>query len=167
MTEQRGVLLDLQAKRKCGSCSACCTVLAVAEIQKPRFTRCPQLKQTGSTRCCKVYDQKPEACTAYSCAWLLGFGNKIHRPDASGIVFSVEDTILGPSLVGLEVRAGASNSSNNAVQTALALARKNNFGLFVGDKLKRRLLNVPKGKEDAVIKVVEKAKADGYHLKIE
>lgn len=68
--------------RQCGPCSACCHNLAVAELAKPSETWCAHCTKPG----CGIYAERPETCRGYACAWLLGFGDEVHRPDRSGII---------------------------------------------------------------------------------
>jgi hypothetical protein len=76
--------------RQCGTCTACCTVMGVGEINKPRNTPCPHLAAGGG---CGVYASKPESCTAFSCMWLNGnLVEDVMRPDQSGLVFSLNPT---------------------------------------------------------------------------
>lgn len=75
--------------RKCGTCNACCTLLAVPAVDTPSFTRCEHLKAGRSTRCCSLGDEaRPEACRAFACGWLLGIGANKDRPDRSGVMIT-------------------------------------------------------------------------------
>jgi len=69
-------------KRVCGECQACCTTLAVADIAKPKHTRCPSQCAAG----CAVYASRPESCRLYKCSWLEGYGRAADRPDKSGVI---------------------------------------------------------------------------------
>ena len=46
--------------------SACCTVLAIAELQKPARWACSHLACDH----CGIYDQRPQSCRDFNCAWL-------------------------------------------------------------------------------------------------
>lgn len=71
--------------RQCGDCSACCYTHGVEEINKPKYTACAQQCISGG---CLIYQQKPDSCTRFECAWHEGIiGNEEHRPDITGLVF--------------------------------------------------------------------------------
>lgn len=52
----------------CGDCTACCTVLAVTELQKPMRYACQHLCRDG----CRVYLERPAGCRQFNCLWLRG-----------------------------------------------------------------------------------------------
>lgn len=80
-------LLETTAKhRKCDGCTACCTVLGVASIDKPEHVPCKHLCQIG----CAVHSTKPEECNAYSCLWKIGaIAQDKYRPDKIGLIFDM------------------------------------------------------------------------------
>jgi len=73
------------AGRECGTCTACCTVLAVAELQKPARWACDHVDCAS----CGIYEQRPQACRDFNCAWLRGAiaGDESLRPDRLGLMF--------------------------------------------------------------------------------
>lgn len=68
--------------RKCGHCNFCCIVVPVERpLNKPAAVRCKHLKHKG----CSIYQQRPDVCAAWKCAWLYQSEAKILiRPDLSG-----------------------------------------------------------------------------------
>lgn len=38
---------------------------------------------------CRVYENRPESCANYRCAWLDGWGDWQDRPDRLGVIFSL------------------------------------------------------------------------------
>jgi len=54
--------------RSCGDCTMCCKVLAVAAMNKPLLTWCPQC-QIGKG--CAIYATRPAECAEFACLWLL------------------------------------------------------------------------------------------------
>jgi hypothetical protein len=55
--------------RQCGTCTACCKVVGVEELNKPQNKWC--------THChighgCMIYDTRPEGCKRFECLWLRG-----------------------------------------------------------------------------------------------
>jgi hypothetical protein len=49
---------------------------------KPRRQTCGYLNEKG----CSVHEEKPWACSDFSCEWLSGFGDETMRPDQSGVI---------------------------------------------------------------------------------
>ncbi len=72
----------------CGACNACCIIPAVPELGKPFYARCEHLA-SAPAQGCGIYDQRPDVCRKYRCAWHLNvMGNRLdRRPDQSGILF--------------------------------------------------------------------------------
>ncbi len=72
-------------ERECGSCTACCTVLAIAELHKPARWACDHVDCSG----CGIYEARPQSCRDFHCAWLRGeiSGNGSLRPDRLGVMF--------------------------------------------------------------------------------
>ena len=73
-------------RRNCGDCDECCSVIAVAELNKPYHTRC--VHQTGKG--CAIYGDHPVECKDYGCAWLQGILPIEMRPDRIGILVDAE-----------------------------------------------------------------------------
>ena len=71
--------------RECGSCTACCSVLAIVELQKPPRRACDHLCRSG----CGVYEDRPASCRKFHCLWLRGAidGDETLRPDQLGVMF--------------------------------------------------------------------------------
>lgn len=86
-------------KRKCGTCTLCCTALAVPELDKPNGVPCEHLTTAG----CGIYEDRPESCRQFECGWLTGMGDLSVRPDRIGAVLHVEDGGLGPDGLALMV----------------------------------------------------------------
>lgn len=84
----------------CDSCTACCKVMKIAELDKPAHVWC---KDCDIGRGCRSYDTRPESCRVYECLWLqTQRGGKplalALRPDKSKVVIGVtnggEDIVL-------------------------------------------------------------------------
>jgi hypothetical protein len=71
--------------RQCGECTACCTALAVQELDKPRYRPCQHLGEAG----CGAYQSRPGSCRDYQCLWLQGFLGDEDRPDRLGVIVTV------------------------------------------------------------------------------
>ena len=92
--------------RKCGECTACCTVLEVAELGKPSLTPCPHCAATN----CTIYAQRPLSCAGFACDWLFGrhgLGAAL-RPDQLGLIFCWVET---NRIRAYETRPGAALSA--------------------------------------------------------
>jgi hypothetical protein len=61
------VVASTVADRTCGTCTLCCKVMGIAEIQKPRGVWCAHC---APGKGCRIYDQRPEECRAFNCLWL-------------------------------------------------------------------------------------------------
>ena len=62
--------------RSCGSCSLCCDVIAVPELDKRMEQRCVYQKVRG----CAIYSTRPLSCRTFSCAWLVGHVPAKYKP---------------------------------------------------------------------------------------
>jgi len=92
--------------RECGRCTACCTAVAVLELNKAPGQPCPKLR--AGRPGCGVYADRPSSCCTFKCGWLLGFGTDNDRPDRSGIVFHEHQVGGGtPYVIASEMVAGA------------------------------------------------------------
>lgn len=73
------------AKRVCGPCTVCCTVLKIetVELRKAAGTPCQHLCGTG----CGIYETRPSVCQQFLCGWRLFPELKDDwRPDLSGVL---------------------------------------------------------------------------------
>lgn len=70
-------------QRRCGSCTLCCKLLPVRELNKGAGERCKFQRHTG----CAIYARKPPACGLWSCMWLVGTDmGDVPRPDRAHYV---------------------------------------------------------------------------------
>ena len=72
-------------KRRCDSCTVCCTELKIEtpQFRKPANTACRHLCATG----CGIYENRPSVCRQFLCGWRL-FAELTDdwRPDVSGVL---------------------------------------------------------------------------------
>jgi Fe-S-cluster containining protein len=92
------------AARSCGTCSLCCTVLRVDELEKRAGEDCVHqcggdTHETG----CGIYEIRPEICRAYQCLWRQGGLEEDERPDATGGIVDLETVGVGLRL-GIRMR---------------------------------------------------------------
>ncbi len=93
----QGILTDGTAKRSCGECTLCCTVMGVPDLPaapKPPGERCGHVCSRG----CRIYQQRPPTCRDFACVWAQGGLPKHMRPDKVGMVFTVDSS--GELLIG-------------------------------------------------------------------
>ena len=60
---------------------ACCHVLGVIALKKAEWSSCPH-----QTEGCTIYEDRPDGCKTYRCAWLDGQLNDDERPDLVGLI---------------------------------------------------------------------------------
>ncbi len=69
-------------RRKCGACTACCTVMEVRALDKPENQKCTHECAQG----CEVYSARPRPCRTYRCEWINGKFELGDRPDLIGVI---------------------------------------------------------------------------------
>lgn len=149
------------AAHPCGACSECCTVKAVAEIQKPEDTPCkhlgrhPPTMDRPSSSGCRIYAKRPQSCKDYFCAYrfgVLGDGEML-RPDKLGIVFDVVDR-LPP---GVSMMVSAREARPNAITEAMPILHQivaQGMVVYLIEGEKRRFL----GPEELVKRCIDFAR---------
>ena len=77
----------------CGSCTACCRVYSIPELQKPAGKWCDHCAIGDG---CKVYERRPKTCVEFECLWLQSQQRPERermdaelRPDRCKVVFSL------------------------------------------------------------------------------
>ena len=55
--------------RVCGSCSLCCKLLRIEELDKPAGRWCAHC--TAGRDGCNIYDTRPPSCRSFHCSWLI------------------------------------------------------------------------------------------------
>src|SRR5262245_56782665 len=87
---------ERQEPRSCGTCSLCCKVLFVADLNKPENVWCRHASPPGCG--CAIYATRPEGCKGFICNWLTDSTlGEDWKPERSKIV-------LSPSLGGRGLR---------------------------------------------------------------
>ena len=66
----------------CFTCTLCCTLTRVPELDKPEWLRCNHCSVTG----CTIYEDRPQSCKNFKCAWLSGVIPEGLRPDICGVM---------------------------------------------------------------------------------
>lgn len=85
--------------RTCGTCSLCCTVLAVVDLRTPEHpdgkeqnTRCAHLRRGAIGGSCSIYAERPTSCAEFSCLWLTGHLPADLKPEKIRAVADVNAT---------------------------------------------------------------------------
>lgn len=81
-------------KRQCGSCTLCCTLLPVNELDKGAGQRCVHCRHGKG---CTVYQQPamPMSCQLWNCRWLVDDDHAdLRRPDRSHLVVDIMPEIV-------------------------------------------------------------------------
>jgi hypothetical protein len=55
------------SEKNCGSCTQCCRLLHVPELDKPAWVNCPNCALGVG---CKIYSERPQSCRDFVCGWL-------------------------------------------------------------------------------------------------
>lgn len=95
-------------ENKCGSCTACCKVYAIPQINKPAGDWCTHC---AIGKGCKIYTRRPATCIDFECLWLQ---SQRHaplpvelRPDKSKIVFNMS---TNPKIITAVTMPGADDA---------------------------------------------------------
>ncbi len=76
--------------RTCGTCTLCCKLLRIPELDKPQGTWCPHC---APARGCNRYDTRPPSCRAFHCGYLVSeFVSEDWLPSKCRIVLVEEPT---------------------------------------------------------------------------
>ncbi len=75
--------------KSCGSCTACCTVMAVNELGKGIYEHCQHLRPViAKDQGCQIYQSRPASCRIWSCSWLCSDMAEDMRPNRCGVVIN-------------------------------------------------------------------------------
>lgn len=73
--------------RECGSCTLCCKLLPVPDLNKLAGARCAHQRHGKG---CAIYGRHPISCALWSCAWLADDrAADLRRPDRSHYVVDI------------------------------------------------------------------------------
>jgi hypothetical protein len=73
--------------RICGSCTMCCTVVGVEELNKPAGVTC-SYAVAGSG--CTIRDHRPRSCRRFFCGWRLDPNiDSLWKPEICGFVLTI------------------------------------------------------------------------------
>ena len=112
----------------CGSCTACCRVFAIPQIEKQAGDWC-QHCDVGVG--CKIYETRPKICVDFACLWLQSRAQpdaRLHmpdalRPDRCKVVFSpaTDPTIMGATTMPGAPDAWTRKPVQNFIRTLIGM----------------------------------------------
>lgn len=79
---------------ECGSCTVCCRLLYLPELNKPLGVMCDHCTGIG----CGIYEERPQVCRDFRCAYHQAETvNLALRPDHCGVLFEklTDDIMFG------------------------------------------------------------------------
>ena len=110
-------------KRECGTCSECCQGWLTGKIYDYTMNQgnpCHFVDSDKCGGCCTIYEQRPEMCINYKCAWLehtVAFPLWM-RPDKSKVIVSereVHDVTTGITYSFWQVKECGQNIDANVL----------------------------------------------------
>jgi hypothetical protein len=85
MPTDTGTILD----RSCADCTLCCSLLSVAELNKPPMVPCTNCV-AGSG--CRIYPQRPTECRQFYCGYLLHAAlDKRWKPSRCNLIVAFDE----------------------------------------------------------------------------
>lgn len=73
--------------KQCGSCTLCCKLIGVTELNKPPNKWC---EHCAPGKECKIYEERPSSCREFQCGWLLSDLPDDLRPDRIHVILTGE-----------------------------------------------------------------------------
>ena len=116
--------------RACGECTACCEVLEIPSLKKPKKTLCDNVCDKGG---CTIYSKRPSECRTFQCLWSEGYTGPGQRPDKSGIMAYHIDTQYGRTLLVLEIKEKAFDRRSSLKERLIKFAEKRNTPIFISN----------------------------------
>lgn len=75
--------------RSCGTCTLCCKLIAVVELDKPPGEWCPHCVRKGG---CAIHPTRPVGCRTFFCHWMTEKGlSPDWKPERSKLVLVVSE----------------------------------------------------------------------------
>ncbi len=122
--------------RACGTCTLCCKLFPVPELDKPAGKWCPHIAQGAG---CGIHATRPDVCRAFFCQWIENHDlGPEWKPERSKFVLSIYP---GSNSLAVTVDPGAPQAwkqepyyRNLRRWAAAALAQGDQVLVFVGDQ---------------------------------
>jgi hypothetical protein len=142
----------LPTTRTCAGCDMCCTVLEIAALSKPAWTRCSHLMEGGKG--CGIWGDHPPACKTYVCLWRMSdvvLPQEMFPADC-GFLLTIDNVATWPTTVNVCVDPKTPDAwdtpRNRAIFAKLA-ATWNCSVAIVGEGAKARHVFAPSGADYA------------------
>ena len=128
-------------RNNCGTCTLCCDLFPVPDLDKPAFTKCKHCKVNQG---CDIYKDRPQNCRDIECAYFQMDPKRVSiklRPDHCRIVFEkINDRIFfgtrDPNVPPTYI--GAAQVKNFTFQGySVILFHNNKFDIFLADGHKK------------------------------
>jgi hypothetical protein len=79
---------ELVTARECGSCTLCCKLLGIPELEKPRLEWCGHC---NTSKGCKIYNDRPGRCRDFYCGYITNPTlSEAWKPSKSKLMLTVE-----------------------------------------------------------------------------
>ena len=112
--------------KPCGDCNLCCTGYLLGEVEDIPFGNLNKCHRLIDKKC-SIYEDRPDMCKKYYCAWAQGLFPDWMKPNKSDIVISIEvDTLNRQYLKAISPKKLLPN-----VRQELEIFCKNNDTYFV------------------------------------
>jgi hypothetical protein len=149
----------------CGTCTACCKVYAIPELEKPAGKWCDHCEIGKS---CKIYETRPQRCVEYECLWLQSQKDKARlgpelRPDKCKIVFSA--TTNPRIITGITMPGAPFAYQRKDVAELIEALRRRGIGIAIGVPAGRTNLFLHPNGTQKTVKMTEPDK-DGMQWSI-
>ncbi len=126
--------------RSCGECSACCELLEIPTLEKPKKTLCSHVCESKG---CSIYQDRPGECRTFQCLWSEGYTGNGQRPDKSGIMAYHIDTQYGRTLLILEIQEKAFSQRASQKERLIKFAEKRNKPVFLSNYKGETIAMIP------------------------
>jgi hypothetical protein len=137
--------MNANVQRECGSCSLCCKLPYVPELNKPIDTWCPHCRPGHGG--CTIYASRPSHCEQFTCLWLDGRADDHWFPARCKMVLTrkTENQLI----VTVDPSFPNAWRQEPYYATLRAYAKR---GIFVGVRIGRRCISLgADGSENEVV----------------
>lgn len=110
-------------RNDCGTCTYCCHVMKVKELNKPANTACTHCVEGSG---CTIYNDRPASCRQYECLWFRS--QQFDKPLSPGLRPDQCRVVIGTINNGNEIVLYTEPAHRNAWQEP---AFSEALGLFV------------------------------------
>ena len=114
---------ETSARNDCGTCTYCCHVMKVKELNKPANTACTHCIEGNG---CAIYNDRPVSCRQYECLWLRS--QQFDKPLSAGLRPDRCKVVIGTLNQGNDIVLYTEPAHQNAWQQP---AFSEALGLFV------------------------------------